>query len=385
LTQFSYPYDAGDGASINEDQWSFLAGSWQDNGVDCAGPWQNDLKVSSQAEDLTLSVAPGHAFIEGFHFHLTETTAVYFTANPTTSPRLDLVVLALDKTSNTISLEVKPGVPSTNPAPPALDSSRDTREIPLATIRVRPSSTTVLPAEVTDAREYRGRRIRVSDTPQRYEPGSIVYGPADQVWRGVRFDHSAITFADAAMLEALAGDLAALEDSVGDIIADTVSDLQTSITALQASITALTRPAPYCSLTTTNTYSGGVGTAVNWTIEVADNAAMWSPANPSRVIAPRDGIYHLHLDARLSGGGSSAATLTTWFSSNALTASGNANDGQAIGQSTHQVENGSFYSTNAASTAVLAAKAGEFFTAHIHPSGATGLPQRFIVAYLGPA
>ncbi|MEO3857493.1 hypothetical protein [Acrocarpospora sp. B8E8] len=245
MSQFSYPYDAGDGASINEDQWSFLAASWQDNGVDCAGPWQNDLKVSSQAEDLTLSVAPGHAFIEGFHFHLTETTAVYFTANPTTSPRLDLVVLALDKTSNTISLEVKPGVPAAVPAPPALDSSRDTREIPLATVRVRANAATVLPSEVYEARHYRGRRVRITDTPETLSRGDLFYRPSGDVVGFVLADGSVRRLADEAALTAsTASTLASAQTYTDTKSAATLASAKSYAESLSSVNTVATRVSP---------------------------------------------------------------------------------------------------------------------------------------------
>lgn len=179
MTERSYPFDGGSGAAITEDQWSLLAGAWQDDGVQAHGPWENALKVTSNNEALILHVDEGHANIAGIHYHLDEEKTLAFGANASANSRIDRVVLKLDRVSNTISIQIKTGVAATSPVAPSVDRSWASPEISLATFIVRGNSSAVLPAEVSDERDFIGRYIKVSEDTGSYPRGSIGYDPAN--------------------------------------------------------------------------------------------------------------------------------------------------------------------------------------------------------------
>ncbi|GAA2665169.1 hypothetical protein [Nonomuraea recticatena] len=186
MAEFSYPFDSGDGSAINEDQWSFMTRSWQDNGVEASGPSDTALKVSSQTDPLTLLVQPGHAFLSGFHFHLTALKSIFFADNASSNPRADRVVLRLNRELNKVTIEIKQGIPSSSPTPPPVDRSWETPEVPLATFIVRGNSNAVAPVDVTDNREYVGRRMRVDEGTSGHPAGTIAYQPSLDRWNLVK-------------------------------------------------------------------------------------------------------------------------------------------------------------------------------------------------------
>ncbi|WP_433434514.1 hypothetical protein [Nonomuraea sp. CA-141351] len=147
MAEHSYPFDT---SALNEAQWSRMAGSWQDNGVDARGPWDQALKVLTTGQPFQLLVTSGNAKVAGFHYELDANTVVLFQENKTTASRTDRVVLKLDRETNTVALTVKQGGAT---APP-IDRSWDALEIPLATFTVRANSDTVVPADLTDVREF---------------------------------------------------------------------------------------------------------------------------------------------------------------------------------------------------------------------------------------
>jgi len=185
MAENSYPYDSGPGATITEDQWSHMAGAWQDDGVQAAGPWQTPLKVTSANEALTLHIAPGHANLSGMHYHLDASKTIDFAANPSGNDRLDRVVLKLDRDTNVISFVVKQGTAATSPVAPGVDRSWSSPEINIATFRVRGSSSSVLPLEVYDERDFIGRYIKVTENASLVPQGGIRYSQAeDEFWMG---------------------------------------------------------------------------------------------------------------------------------------------------------------------------------------------------------
>ncbi|WP_433224463.1 hypothetical protein [Microtetraspora malaysiensis] len=184
MAEISYPFASGPGSIITQEQWSRMASAWQDNGVD-AVPGGSDLRVSSSGEPNKLKAAPGHANIAGFHYHLDADAEIGFTSNTSSNPRMDLVVLRLDRAANRIYLTVKAGVASASPVAPSPDRSWQSPEVPLATILVPANSTTVTPSNVVDVREYRGSRIGVVNDPGSLPEGVIGYRPSDGSFYGM--------------------------------------------------------------------------------------------------------------------------------------------------------------------------------------------------------
>jgi hypothetical protein len=182
----SYPFDDGPGSTISEDQWSYLmrdaVGTGVHEGASVPGPQGAELEVFSLAEPGIVYVRSGRATISGFHYQQsgTETLAVTANANPSQS-RIDAVVLRLDVDTNAIVLEIKLGTPSGTPVPPSLASN----EMLLATIRVRPSTNSVLVNEVTDGRLFIGRRLQIVDVGGIGREGDIQYSPTLDTFFGV--------------------------------------------------------------------------------------------------------------------------------------------------------------------------------------------------------
>ncbi|MEV0823857.1 hypothetical protein [Nonomuraea rubra] len=175
MAEHSYPFDT---SALDEAQWSRMAGSWQDNGVDARGPWDQALKVLTTGQPFQLLVTAGGAKVAGFHYELDANTVVLFEENKTTSSRTDRVVLKLNRETNTVALAVRQGGAT---APP-VDRTSDALEVPLATFIVRANSDTVAPADLSDVREFVSSGVQMlppfSDAASReLAEGQIGYSP----------------------------------------------------------------------------------------------------------------------------------------------------------------------------------------------------------------
>ncbi len=134
-----------------------MAGSWQDNGVEAPGPWDQALKVQATGQPFQLLVTAGHAKAAGFHYELDANAVILFEENKTTSSRTDRVVLKLDRQTNTVALTVKKG----GAVAPPVDRTWDSLEVPLATFTVRANSDTVVPADLVDMREFTSSGVQM--------------------------------------------------------------------------------------------------------------------------------------------------------------------------------------------------------------------------------
>lgn len=177
MAERSYPFDSGPGATVTEDQWSKMADPWQDDGVFALGNWIPALQLTSAQEALILHIAAGEANIAGFHYELDAPKNVSFATNATANPRLDRYVLKLDRSTNTIAFLYKQGTAAASPIAPSVYKGNDAPEILIATFQVRANSSTVLPADIIDDREFAGRRIRTGESG--FGRGNIHYRPSD--------------------------------------------------------------------------------------------------------------------------------------------------------------------------------------------------------------
>ncbi|MEQ4716093.1 hypothetical protein [Nonomuraea sp. B19D2] len=185
MTERSYPFDAGAGAGITEDQWSYMASSWQTDGVDSPGPSGDSLKVSTTGQPFTLLVKAGHANLAGFHYELDLDQSVLFEANTAADIRVDRLVLRLNRETNTVALAVKKGAVGSS-TPPGIDRSWASPEIPLAYFTLRANSDTVAPADLVDAREFVASGVQMlspasaSTGARQLAEGQIGYDPVAQ-------------------------------------------------------------------------------------------------------------------------------------------------------------------------------------------------------------
>ncbi|MFC4117533.1 hypothetical protein [Nonomuraea zeae] len=175
MAEHSYPFESGSGAFVTEDQWSYMASGWQDDGVDVDGPWQTDLKVFSNNEPYTVRVNPGKAYIAGFHYVLDAEATLTIEGNTSSQVRHDLVVLRVDRVNNQVVLAVKQGVPGGSYVTP--DRSWAARELPLADLSVPANSTSLIASNVSDWRDFKGKRIRtfVGGFSSHFPVGTVYY------------------------------------------------------------------------------------------------------------------------------------------------------------------------------------------------------------------
>ncbi|WJN63435.1 minor tail protein [Streptomyces phage phiScoe56] len=163
MAQTSYPFDA---QTVNETQYSQFFRELQDSGV-VGDPASTALKVTSAGTNMTLSVAIGQAVVRG-HFYNNDSVASVTIAAADTSARTDLVVLRLDPAANSIVLTVLKGAAGGSASP--TQDTTNIYDLPLASVAVGASVTSISAASVTDLRRWAGNRIRTWTTATR--PGA---------------------------------------------------------------------------------------------------------------------------------------------------------------------------------------------------------------------
>lgn len=106
----------------------------------------------SHVSGLQTKVAAGSAYLEGFMYQNTSDLTLTHDAADATNPRIDRIVLKLDRGVNVRAIKavIKKGTPATTPQPPTLQRDNVVYEISLAQVRINNGSTTI--NSVTDER-----------------------------------------------------------------------------------------------------------------------------------------------------------------------------------------------------------------------------------------
>jgi len=152
MTKTYFPFDAGLGANVIEAQWAKMARLFCPTGV--VKNQLNQLETFADNTGMTVKVKSGQAFVEGFFFESDAQESLTISAAHATLPRIDRVVVRLDRTANTIDLAVLAGTPNASPAIPALTQNSTTWEIALARVAVAAADTSIAAGDVTDEREF---------------------------------------------------------------------------------------------------------------------------------------------------------------------------------------------------------------------------------------
>lgn len=169
----SYPFDNQD---TTETQFSWLFRELQDSGVidSIGGP---GLAVSADASGMNVKIAIGRAIVRGF---VMNNDAVYTQAiaAANTQPRIDLVVLRLDPTANTIVPAVLQGAAAASPiAPTPTQTDTGTYELVIGQVNVAANAPNIGPADVADKRPFVSSRVGAWTTalrpasPRKYQLG----------------------------------------------------------------------------------------------------------------------------------------------------------------------------------------------------------------------
>ena len=152
MAQSSFPFENID---TTETQFSQMFRTLQDGVNGTYGGTELQVSVGT---GLAVDVATGQAMVRG-HFYISSgTEALALATADATNDRLDVVVLRLDPTANSVVLAVKTGTPAGSPVAPALvQTDAGIYEMALANVLV--PATSGVPTTITDRREYMGTRI----------------------------------------------------------------------------------------------------------------------------------------------------------------------------------------------------------------------------------
>jgi hypothetical protein len=159
MTQTSYPFDAGTGATVTEAQYSQMFRRLQWSGVHgtISG---TELKTFGDSSGMQVKVPAGFAFVRGHMYKSDATETLAITAANATNPRRDLVVLRLNPTSNSVVLAVVTGTAAASPTDPTLTQTDEgTFELPIARVTVAANATTIAAGAVTDLRTFTGSQF----------------------------------------------------------------------------------------------------------------------------------------------------------------------------------------------------------------------------------
>jgi hypothetical protein len=139
-------------------------------------PSSGDLKVTLNSGARTAIAAPGYAFIRG---QIWGCDAPVATAIPaaSASPRIDLLVLRLDRQATTAVTIVQPvvitGTPSATPAPPAMLSTTRYQDILLGQWQ---SNADASFTGLIDARKFSGSPVEIFSSTYRPTPSRLTFG-----------------------------------------------------------------------------------------------------------------------------------------------------------------------------------------------------------------
>jgi hypothetical protein len=122
----------------------------------------DELAVTAAGTDMNVDIASGRALIKGHLYRWPAAREVTVTANSSGNPRIDRVILRLQRPGQAeegkIDLLVLAGTPAASPSAPALTQSAAVWEISLAQVAVANGATSISNGNVTDERSYAGVR-----------------------------------------------------------------------------------------------------------------------------------------------------------------------------------------------------------------------------------
>lgn len=158
MTQRYYPFDAGAGANVTEDQWTNMGRRWLMTGVIKGVP--NFLQGFADSTGMQVKLNTGFAWVDGHLYHNDAIETLAIAANSSGNPRRDLLVLRRDKAANTIVAAIVQGTPAASPSDPALTQvDGGIWEIPIARVDVANGASNIAAGNVVDYRFYTGNPV----------------------------------------------------------------------------------------------------------------------------------------------------------------------------------------------------------------------------------
>ena len=153
MTEIYFPFDAGAGSAIVESQWFKMARLWRGDGPIMA--LANKLAVTGDSSGMQVKMATGSAWVQGGYYENDAIKTNAIDASHATLNRIDVIVLRLDWTANTILVAVLKGTNAASPVAPTVTQTFGTLwEIALAQVYVAAGVTTITAGAVTDKRVF---------------------------------------------------------------------------------------------------------------------------------------------------------------------------------------------------------------------------------------
>lgn len=146
---------------------------------------------ASSAPNMTVSVQPGSAWINGYYFTLKDTPEILTIQSNATLFRIDSVILGLNYTSREIKPYVRSSAVSSAPSAVTLQRDGSVYEIELARVLVGPGVTQIVQQNVTDMRTDTSRCGIVTGTVDQIDTTDLFaqYSAAFNTWfEGIKAD-----------------------------------------------------------------------------------------------------------------------------------------------------------------------------------------------------
>lgn len=148
MARTSYPHAST--PILNETQWEEFAEHWLRTGVIAAE--LNELLVYADSTGMQVKVQSGKGHVKGRYFKSDAEYVQAIAAADPANPRIDRVILRLNRTAGTLDFALLQGAPAVTPAAPAVTQNTTLHEISLAQVRVDAAVGTIAAAKVTDER-----------------------------------------------------------------------------------------------------------------------------------------------------------------------------------------------------------------------------------------
>lgn len=147
--------------TVDDNEYEILGSAWSTDGI--AGSPADTPVVYADSSGMQVKLRSGKYGVvhgKGWYSGTSDITKA-ISANSSGQPRIDLVVLGLDRATQLVTEYVKAGSPSSNPQPPALQrdatgSGTGKWEIPLARVAVANGAATISAGNVTPVAPWIG-------------------------------------------------------------------------------------------------------------------------------------------------------------------------------------------------------------------------------------
>lgn len=164
MAQTSWPFENIDTSETQFSQWARNIGEGVKTGA------LNELEVYADSSGMQVKAKSGQAMVRGHYYSSTAEEVLAITAADLSNPRIDIVVLELDPSANSITLKVIAGTPALTPTTPSVtQTDAGVYQLQLAEVLVGAGVTTIAADKITDSRTYLGTGGGLSDAkPQTF-------------------------------------------------------------------------------------------------------------------------------------------------------------------------------------------------------------------------